>query len=121
MTKEVDLISRRDNFKNGCVELVVMSLLNELDMYGYEMWQEITRRGDEHMSITETTLYLTLHRLEDKNFVSSKKVQSGKRRQKIYYHLEDNGINHFMRMKEEFYAINKSVRNILEFNKDKED
>ena len=36
----------KDTFKKGYVELLILKLLSDADLYGYEMTQLIVERGD---------------------------------------------------------------------------
>jgi len=105
----------RDSFKKGSVELVVLSLLIEKDLYGYEITQMILERGEGLYIVPEGSLYPTLYRLEDNGYVSSYKKLIGKRMTRVYYHIETKGIDYFLEIKEEYYAMNKCIRRILEF------
>ena len=45
------------------LELLCIRLLEERDMYGYEMVQEIRKRSEGLLELNITTLYLALKRL----------------------------------------------------------
>lgn len=57
----------KDTFKKGYVELLILKLLSDADLYGYEMTQLIVERGDGYIKVPEGSLYPTLYKLEDKN------------------------------------------------------
>ena len=54
-------------------QLMVLSLINEKDRYGYEIIQEFERRSDEVFQMKEGTLYPILHRLENEGHLKSYK------------------------------------------------
>lgn len=105
----------RDNFKKGYVEMLLLKLLSEKDLYGYEMTQLIVERGGGYIKIPEGSLYPTLYKLEDKGVISSYQKQVGKRLRRIYYHLEDSGKEYLAQLIKEYYAVNNCVKKIIEF------
>lgn len=55
----------------GSTSLLVLQLLNERDMYGYELVKEMDYRSDHNLQMKEGTLYPALHKLEKKNILSA--------------------------------------------------
>lgn len=83
-----------ENLKRGVTELVLLSLLAQRDMYGYEMSQELQTRSGGKFILQESSMYPTLYRLEDKGYITAFKQQVGKRRTRMYYHLEPCGLEY---------------------------
>ncbi len=48
----------------GSTTLLLLSLLNESDKYGYEIIKELEHRSDETFQFKEGTLYPVLHNLK---------------------------------------------------------
>ena len=46
-----------DNLKRGVTELVLLGLLSEQDMYGYEMAQALRERSHGKFVLQETSMY----------------------------------------------------------------
>ena len=84
----------RSNFKMGTVEMIILFLLEKKDLYGYEITSLVEKLSDGKIGITESTLYPTLYKLLGNNFISDKEIQVGKRRTRVYYHLEEAGREH---------------------------
>ncbi len=61
----------KDNFKKGSVEMLLLSLLAEQDLYGYQMTQLITERGGGYIKVPEGSMYPTLYKLEDRKYANS--------------------------------------------------
>jgi len=74
----------------GSIDLLLLSIINQRDLYGYELIQIIKRLSDNTYEMSEGTLYAALKRLERKGFVQSywKETESGRRK---YYHMTDSG------------------------------
>jgi PadR family transcriptional regulator, regulatory protein PadR len=78
------------NFLNGVPELLVLRLLEEQEMYGYEIVQAIRRRTGEVITAGEGVVYPVLHGLERKGAVRSKR-QTVNGRSRVYYSLTPAG------------------------------
>ncbi|EFI41426.1 MULTISPECIES: PadR family transcriptional regulator [Peptoniphilus] len=96
-------------FKKGVLELLVLSLLMEKDMYGYELVEEIST----HVNISEGTIYPLLRRLKDERYVETylEESQSGPPRK--YYKLTDAGKDECIFQLKEWDDFIKSVNFIL--------
>lgn len=106
----------KNNFKKGSVEMLLLSLLSEQDLYGYQMTQLIVDRGGGYIKVPEGSLYPTLYKLEDKKYISSYEKQVGKRLKRIYYHIEESGREHLKELITEYYAVNDCITKIINFS-----
>lgn len=99
------------------LELLCILLLEERDMYGYEMVQEIKKRSDGLLELNITTLYLALKRLNEHGYVSMyySDAEAARERSRIYYHLEPAGGEYKQKLKEEYERVTLGVRRFLEF------
>lgn len=80
-----------ENLKYGTVEVLILKLLSERDMYGYEIKTELYKRSNEAVVIKEGSLYGPLYRMQEKKLISSRKEMVGPKRFRNYYHLDDDG------------------------------
>lgn len=103
-----------ENLKRGVTELVLLSLLAQRDMYGYEMSQELQSRSGGKFILQESSMYPTLYRLEDKGYITVTKQQVGKRRTRMYYHLEPCGLEYLQSSLGEYLAMQDGIRSILD-------
>ena len=55
----------------GGLDLLILQLLSEREMYGYEMVTELEKRSRAVFRMKEGTLYPLLHRLEKEGAVSA--------------------------------------------------
>lgn len=78
--------STNPSFLNGVPELLVLRLLEEQEMYGYEIVQAIRSRTEEVITAGEGVVYPVLHGLERKGAVRSKR-QAVNGRSRVYYSL----------------------------------
>ena len=72
-------------------QLLVLSLLANEDMYGYQMIVELARRSDHTFEMKEGTLYPVLHGLEQEGLVEAYEQEAPTGRMRKYYHLTRKG------------------------------
>ncbi len=96
----------------GSLTLLILKLLSEKDMYGYEMIDTLRSRSQNVFELKAGTLYPLLHGLEDKGFVTTyEESASGKLRK--YYSITKQGIGHLQHKTEEWKVYSDSVFNVL--------
>ena len=104
----------QNNFRRGIMSLVLLSLLRKEDMYGYQLVQETKRLSGGKIVTQEGSLYPVLYKLQEKGYISDRKVLVSKRMTRVYYHLEPSGIEYWHTLMEEYDAISTGMRMILE-------
>ena len=114
-------MNNQDTFKKGSVELLVLSLLQESDLYGYQISQLVKERSGNILTIPEGSMYPTLYRLVDKGYISDEKRKVGIRLTSVYYHLETKGKEYLSELLESFYTVNRAIERILNYNESEED
>ena len=114
MTSQLNQI----NYQRGVASLVLLGLLKQGDMYGYEMVQEMERQSLGALSMQEGALYPVLYKLQDADYISAKKVLVGKRMTRVYYHLEPTGQAYLERLTAEYKAVVNGVLRIVEGTND---
>ena len=72
------------------MDMLILHLLAERDMYGYEMVTELARRSSDVFQLKEGTLYPLLHRLEKEGSVSAYEEKKDGRVRR-YYRLTRKG------------------------------
>ena len=80
-----------ENLKVGILDILILKLLTERELYGYEIKQLIFERSKNNILIKEGSLYGPLYRMEKKEFISSRKEVVGKKRFRNYYSITDLG------------------------------
>jgi len=82
-------------------------------MYGYQMVQAIEGRSEGVISIQIGSLYPVLYRLRDDACISEHEVQVGKRRFRVYYHMEPKGETLFQELLSEHNCFEAALRQII--------
>lgn len=96
----------------GSTNLLVLSVLENENMYGYEMIKKIKTKSENLFEFQEGTLYPILHKLEEKGFISSYWDEvSGKERK--YYSITDEGKKQLKSQKEEWKEFSTRVNQVI--------
>jgi PadR family transcriptional regulator PadR len=74
----------------GVVEPLLLFIIGELPIHGYEIARELERRSEGYFNLTASTLYSALRRLESRGLVSSSWQLVAKQRRR-YYELTEKG------------------------------
>ena len=97
---------------SGSMTMLILKLLSEKDMYGYEMIDTLKKRSENVFELKAGTLYPLLHGLEEKLFVTSYEQEVlGKVRK--YYQITVEGKKHLEQKKSEWKEYSKAVSNVL--------
>jgi len=105
---EVEMMIDREMVK-GSIDLMLLSLIKQRDLYGYEMMTILKRLSDDTYEMSEGTLYAALKRMERKNWVGSywQTEASGRRK---YYFITEDGVKEWERKQENWQWVNELVR-----------
>ena len=97
---------------SGSMTMLLLKLLSEKDMYGYEMIDTLRKRSQNVFELKAGTLYPLLHGLEEKGLLTVYEQEyQGKTRK--YYHVTKEGIRLLERKVEEWNAYTDAVSNVL--------
>lgn len=75
---------------SGSNAMLLLKLLSEKDMYGYEITDTLAKRSDHTFELKAGTLYPLLHTLEQKQWVTAYDAEA-QGRVRRYYHLTQQG------------------------------
>ena len=76
---------------SGSTAMLLLKLLEEQDMYGYQMIETLARRSDHTFDLKAGTLYPLLHTLEERGDIEAYLEGEGSTRPRRYYRLTDQG------------------------------
>ena len=97
---------------SGSMTMLILRLLDEKDMYGYEMIESLRAKSQNVFELKAGTLYPLLHTLEEKQFVTSYEEEVlGKVRK--YYSITKDGRVHLKEKREQWQEYSKAVTNVL--------
>jgi PadR family transcriptional regulator PadR len=88
----------RSEFKRGTIEMILLKLLEQEEMYGYRIVTELEKRGGDVFQVKEGTLYPVLYRLEDAGYISAYRDNPFRGVPRKYYKLTDSGRQHLQEL-----------------------
>ncbi len=99
--------------KRGTLEMVLLKLLSERVMYGYELVSTLEERGGQEFQIKEGTLYPVLYRLENAGFIEShwETLERGVPRK--YYRLTGQGKGQLALLVKEWQDFSSAINRLL--------
>lgn len=97
----------------GSTTTLILKLLEEKDMYGYEMIETLANKSDHTFDLKAGTLYPILHGLEKKELVESYEQKADNDRLRKYYHLTKKGKNLLKEKQEEWTIFSNAVNSVL--------
>lgn len=97
----------------GSTTLLILKLLDDKDMYGYQMIEELTKRSDNTFSLKAGTLYPLLHSLEEQGIVISYDENVDSARIRKYYRITKKGEKMLNEKKEEWENYSSAVNRVL--------
>ena len=103
----------------GSTVLLVLSLLQEEDRYGYEIIKELEQRSEKAFQFKEGTLYPVLHRLESKGWVKSYKAKGDTGKERKYYKITKSGLEELAEEKEVWKSFTENVQKVMEGRRQK--
>lgn len=84
------MVARQDLIK-GNIDTLLLSLVSQQPMYGYQIMQELEGRSQGYFKFKEGTLYPALHRLEKTGLLQGEWQTLPNGRQRRYYSITDKG------------------------------
>ncbi len=97
----------------GSTILLLLSLLQGKDMYGYEIIKELETRSDNTFQFKEGTLYPVLHKLENMGFVESYLSKGDAGRERKYYQITKRGKKQLIEEQKQWEVFSKSVEKVI--------
>lgn len=97
----------------GSSSLLVLSVLESKDMYGYQIIKEIEMKSEQVFSFKEGTLYPILHAFERDGYVKSYWEESDQGRKRKYYHITKKGIKELAKSREEWKTYSAAVGKVV--------
>ncbi len=97
----------------GSGTMLVLSLLEGADMYGYQMIEELARRSNDLFQMKEGTLYPILHGLERDGCLASYRQEAPTGRERKYYRLTRKGKRLLDGKRAEWEAFQQGVDSVL--------
>lgn len=100
------------NFMNGVPELLILKLLQQGEMYGYEIVQAIHNRTNAVIAVGEGVVYPVLHALERNGALKSRR-RTVNRRSRIYYSITPAGSGRLADLSQTWASLAAAIQVML--------
>jgi len=91
-----------DSAKKGSADLLILALVDEVALHGYEIGRRIESRSGGTLHFTLASLYATLYRLEARKLIRGRWVERAGQRRRRYYRITAAGQKVLMAQREEW-------------------
>jgi PadR family transcriptional regulator PadR len=99
--------------KRGTLEMILLNLLAEHEMYGYELSATLEAQSDGEFEIKEGTLYPVLYRLEDAGLIEARWETPERGNPRKYYRATPAGRQRLQSLIDEWQAFVAIVNRLV--------
>ncbi|MBP3520247.1 MAG: helix-turn-helix transcriptional regulator [Oscillospiraceae bacterium] len=96
-------------------ELLLLTLLEGEDMYGYQIISELEKRSEHVFEMKEGTLYPVLHSLWKSGAVECYEAEAPSGRKRKYYHITRKGRDILRLEREKWKTYARGVEAVLSY------
>lgn len=80
-----------DGAKKGSADVLILALVAEQALHGYDLARRIEERSGGTLRFTLASLYETLYRLEERGLLQGRWVEKSGQRRRRYYRITEPG------------------------------
>ena len=80
-----------DAAKKGSADVLILALLDECELHGYDIARHIESRSSGTLRFTLASLYATLYRLEERELIRGQWIERAGQRRRRYYRITPRG------------------------------
>jgi PadR family transcriptional regulator len=114
MQMEGEPVTTPNELKKGSVSTLVLTVLRDGPLHGYQIAREIERRSAGYFDCKEGTLYPALHRLEREGLLEAEWRPAGEQRRRKYYTLTAAGAHRLAESAEEWRTFSTRLLQMIE-------
>jgi PadR family transcriptional regulator PadR len=112
-----DIASFAKELKRGTLEMILLRLISDRAMYGYEIAAALERRGGSLFKLKEGTLYPVLYRMERAGYIEARWETLERGVPRKYYRLTRPGAKFLEARIAEWKDFSAAVERLLEKEK----
>jgi DNA-binding PadR family transcriptional regulator len=98
----------------GSVEFLILSILEDGELYGYEITKQIQERSNHLLAFRRSSIYPVLSRMEGRGWISRRWTNGNRRR--CFYQLTEEGSEALDRQRIEWRVFTAAVNLVVEPN-----
>jgi PadR family transcriptional regulator, regulatory protein PadR len=112
-----DIATFDKELKRGTLEMILLRLISERPMYGYELAASLEKRGGSLFRIKEGTLYPVLYRMEKAGYIDARWETLERGVPRKYYRLTKAGAKFLQSRIAEWRDFSAAVERLMEKEK----
>ena len=97
----------------GVAPVVVLEVLSDGKMYGYQLSEAIQQRSGEILNLGRGTLYPLLYNLESKGLVTAEWEENEGKRKRRYYSITSKGKDQLSKQKAQWIQLQQAVASVF--------
>lgn len=102
-------MSSKNYFITGVTEMLLLSILAQKDSYVYDITKTIEHYSGGLLTISPNTIYTVAYKLEQEGMISERSVLVGRKRTRIYYHMEPEGRDYLSSLSQQYQQVNQGI------------
>lgn len=106
-------MSNKNYFLNGITDLLILFLLSKGDKYVYEINRTIEEMSGGLLKLSQNTIYTATYKLEMDKMITEYTKLVGRKRTRVYYHIEEKGKNYLDELSKAYKATTDGIFRIL--------
>ena len=104
------------NFVTGgysTIDMIILHWLDQKDCYVYEITKLNIEHSEGKCPTSQSSVYTAAYKLEKNHYISEYTKLVGKKRTRVYYHIEDAGREYLKKMIPQYHSDHEGVVLIL--------
>ena len=101
------------DLRKASVQVLILSLLQDGPMYGYQLSKELQRRSKGYFEFKEGTLYPALHRMENQGLLQGEWQVVAEGPSRKFYHLTADGRAELARSQSDWTTFTSRLMAVL--------
>ena len=101
-------------FITGVTEMLFLSLLAQKDSYVYDITKTIEGYSGGLLTISPNTIYTVAYKLEQDGLISEYASLVGRKRTRIYYHIEPKGIEYLDSISQQYKQVSQGITHFFQ-------
>ena len=101
------------NMTSVGTSLLILHLLENRDMYGYQIISELADQSDNIFEFQEGTLYPVLHAMQKDGYIESYAVKAENGRLRKYYKITERGKKQLYAKKREWRTFSAAIEQMI--------
>lgn len=106
-------MASKNYFLNGIAELLILSILEKKDTYIYDIKKKISESSNDTLPMSQNTIYAAAYKLENEGKITEYSLLVGKKRTRVYYHIEEEGLEYLDKLMNDYKMVTTNVNKIL--------